>query len=140
MKDVLGEIRRELGVTGELKVKLKNLHPMAYGILMRELFFELDCNENPTKQEVREALRRLAEKQLKLLLYIEKPLLEKLRKGVFDEFSAEAVIYEATVLRLASVFALNLGADMRLVKRARMAAEILEKAAEELRRRNERTR
>jgi hypothetical protein len=136
MKDVISSIRRELGIKGNLKVRLRNLHPMAYGILMRELFFELDCKENPSDEEVRAAMKRLSEKQLKLLLYIERPLIEKIKQGNLPEnLSMEAILYEAIVLRLAAVFALNLGADDQLVIEAREAAELLESTAEEMRRR-----
>jgi len=133
MKDMISRARRELGIREELKVRLKNLHPMAYGILMRELFFELNCKEDPSEEEVRTALKRLSEKQIKLLMHIERPVLDKIKKGDFsDEFSVEALLYEATVLRLAAVFALNLGADDELVNEAREAAELFESTAEEL--------
>jgi len=136
MKDLISGIRRELGIKGNLKVKLRYLHPMAYGILMRELFFELDCKENPSDEEVKTAMKRLSEKQLKLLLHIERPLLEKIKQGNLPEnLSVEAVLYEAIVLRLAAVFALNLGANDELVREAREAAELLESTAEEMRRR-----
>ncbi len=134
MKDIIGGMRRELGIKEELKVRLKNLHPMAYGILMRELFFELDCKENPTEEEVKSAMKRLSEKQLRLILYIERPILDQIKQGNLPEnLSVEAILYEAIVLRLAAVFALNLGADDQLVKEAREAAELLESTAEEMR-------
>ncbi len=134
MKDVISRMRSEFGIKEDLRVRLKNLHPMAYGILMRELFFELDCNKNPSEEEVKVAMKRLSEKQLKLILYIEEPILNKIRQGNFtEEYSVEALLYEAIVLRLAAVFALNLGADDQLVREAREAAELLESTAEELR-------
>ena len=134
MKDIIGGMRRELGIKEELKVRLKNLHPMAYGIIMRELFFELNCKEDPSEDEVRAAMKRLSEKQLKLILYLERPILDKIKQGNFsEEYSVEALLYEATVLRLAAVFALNLGANDELVREAREAAELLESTAEELR-------
>jgi len=134
MKDVISSIRREFGIKEDLKVRLKNLHPMAYGILMRELFFELNCRENPSEEEVKAAMKRLSEKQLRLILYIERPLLDKIKEGNLPEnLSVEAILYEAIVLRLAAVFALNLGADDQLVREAREAAELLESTAEEMR-------
>ncbi|RLG48393.1 MAG: hypothetical protein DRN90_03570, partial [Thermoproteota archaeon] len=134
MKDVISSIRGEFGIKEDLKVKLKNLHPMAYGILMRELFFELDCKENPSEEEVKMAMKRLSEKQLRLILYIERPILDRIKDGNLPEdLSVEALLYEAIVLRLAAVFALNLGADDQLVREARETAELLESTAEELR-------
>jgi len=134
MKDLLSGIRAEFGIKEDLKVKLKNLHPMAYGILMRELFFELDCKENPTEEEVKLAMKRISEKQLRLILYIERPVLDRIKSGNLPEdLSVEALLYEAIVLRLAAVFALNLGADDQLVREAREAAELLESTAKEMR-------
>lgn len=105
--------------------------PQTYGILLRELFFELDCKEDPTEAEVKEALRTIAEKQLRLLLHVDAPLIKSIQRGRLPKMvTKEALAYESIVLRFASMFALNLGGDEELVFRAKEAADLLQKEAE----------
>lgn len=129
MEETRRKAKREVAPGKE--VRPPEYVPLAYGVLLRDLFFELDGKLDATEEEVEEGLRRVAEKQLRLLIHIESPLVEAVIRGEPPKgITKETLLFEASVLKFASLFALNLGADEELAMEVKELSDALVRMAE----------
>jgi len=116
--------RKELKV--EEPVEMERFVPLAYNIFIRETFFELDCKLSPSEDEILEALGRVFEKQLKLLIYFSDLLISEIQnKSPSEEFLNFRIRSEIAVLRFAITCLKLVNMNSRLIEEAEKKLEIL---------------
>lgn len=117
-------------------------HPDPYLIYYREILFELDCTEEATASSIRGAAKAVAEKQLKLLMLMLKPLCTGVAtKGLNSmadssmrsrDLTKASILYEIICLKYAAMWMLALDGDRKLFSKAREMIDTLEKAIKDL--------
>ena len=140
---IIGEMMRHTGLPKEAIIPLRHFSCFdPWALYFRDIMFELNFKDlnQVSEEELKRIIIKIAEKNLKFLIYLLEPLIEDLEKygvrGTLDKWNQEVsenkkytkihILAEAIPIGFASLFVLKIGGNKELAKKGLMISKMIE--------------